>query len=150
MNNEIEQSFLQELIDKLWTKYPDNFSQLCIITPNRRAQVFIKNYLKEKGQALMIPKLFSIEDFIHHLSPYTIFDNVDLSFEFYQVYKHVDAHKKVSDLLGLIQIHWCDSQLSGQQIPSTRTLASPMLLYNLLIQGPEPEPEVFPLKFNNC
>lgn len=91
MSIDIQNTFLSEMLEKLMLKYPSNFSQLCIITPNRRAQVFIKNYLKESGKPMMIPTLFSIEDFIQHLSPYTIFDNVDLTFEFYEVYKHLEG-----------------------------------------------------------
>jgi CRISPR/Cas system-associated exonuclease Cas4 (RecB family) len=91
MASEKQSTFLEELIDKLLVDYPDNFSQLCIITPNRRAQVFIKNYLQEKGMPMLLPTLFSIDDFIHHLSPYTIFDNVDLSFELYLVYKELEG-----------------------------------------------------------
>ena len=83
--------FLEKVLDKLLQDYPDNFSQLCIITPNRRAQVFIKNYLQERGKPMMLPSLFSIDDFIQHLSPYTILDNVDLSFEFYLVYKELEG-----------------------------------------------------------
>lgn len=91
MASEKQSTFLEELIDKLLIDYPDNFSQLCIITPNRRAQVFIKNYLQEKGKPMLLPTLFSIDDFIQHLSPYTIFDNVDLSFELYLVYKELEG-----------------------------------------------------------
>lgn len=91
MNAKYRTGFLEDTINKLMQEYPDNFSQLCIITPNRRAQVFIKNYLKEKGMAMLIPTLFSIDDFIQHLSPYTIFDAVDLSFELYAVYQELEG-----------------------------------------------------------
>lgn len=91
MNSNKMSGFLEELIDQLLSDYPDHFSDLCIITPNRRAQVFIKNYLQEKGLPMLLPTLFSIDDFIHYLSPYTIFDNVDLSFELYRVYQHLEG-----------------------------------------------------------
>ena len=91
MSSKLQTGFLDEVIDQLLQDYPDNFSQLCIITPNRRAQVFIKNYLQEKGMPLLLPTLFSIDDYIQHLSPYTIFDNVDLSFELYAVYKELEG-----------------------------------------------------------
>lgn len=91
MSSKRQISFLEEVIDKLLIDYPDNFSELCIITPNRRAQVFIKNYLQEKGMPMLLPTLFSIDDFIQQLSPYTIFDNVDLSFELYLVYKELEG-----------------------------------------------------------
>ncbi|RLD38534.1 MAG: PD-(D/E)XK nuclease family protein, partial [Bacteroidetes bacterium] len=86
-----QKTFIEELIDKLLIDYTRNFSQLCIITPNRRAQVFIKNYLQEKGIPMLLPTLFSIDDFIQHLSPYTILDNIDLSFELYLVYKELEG-----------------------------------------------------------
>lgn len=91
MTSDKQTSFLEEVLDKLLLDYPNNFSQLCIITPNRRAQVFIKNYLQEKGKPMVLPTLFSIDDFIQHLSPYTILDNVDLSFELYLVYKELEG-----------------------------------------------------------
>ncbi|MDA3905626.1 MAG: PD-(D/E)XK nuclease family protein [Bacteroidales bacterium] len=91
MASKKQSSFLEDIINKLLIDYHDNFSQLCIITPNRRAKVFIKNYLQEKGIPMLLPTMFSIDDFIKHLSPYTIFDNVDLSFELYAVYKELDG-----------------------------------------------------------
>jgi len=91
-----KKSFLEELIDQLLIDYSENFNRLCVITPNRRAQVFIKNYLQEKGRPLLIPTLFSIDDFVQHLSPSVILDNVDLSFEFYDVYKQLEGEKAQS------------------------------------------------------
>jgi CRISPR/Cas system-associated exonuclease Cas4 (RecB family) len=91
MTSKKQSSFLQELMDKLLSNYTEDFSQLCIVTPNRRAQVFIKNYLKDHHAPSLLPQLFSIDDFIQELSPYTIYDSVDLSFEFYQVYKELEA-----------------------------------------------------------
>lgn len=91
MTSKRQAGFLEEVIDRLLNDYPDNFSDICIITPNRRAQVFIKNYLMEKGKPMLLPTLFSIDDFIQHLSPYTIFDNVDLNFELYAVYKELEG-----------------------------------------------------------
>ncbi len=91
-----KKSFLEELIDQLLIDYSENFNRLCVITPNRRAQVFIKNYLQEKGRPLLIPTLFSIDDFVQHLSPSVILDNVDLSFEFYDVYKQLEGENAQS------------------------------------------------------
>ncbi len=91
MNAKSQTGFLEDTINKLMQEYPVNFGQLCIITPNRRAQVFVKNYLREKGKAMLIPTLFSIDDFIQHLSPYIIFDTVDLSFELYAIYQELEG-----------------------------------------------------------
>ncbi len=91
MSSEKQSSFLQEMMDKLLSDYPKDFSQLCIVTPNRRAQVFIKNYLKDHHAPSLLPQLFSIDDFIQELSPYTVYDSVDLSFELYQVYKELEG-----------------------------------------------------------
>ncbi|MBN2236656.1 MAG: PD-(D/E)XK nuclease family protein [Bacteroidales bacterium] len=84
-------SFLEEVLDDILIKYPETFSNLCLITPNRRSQVFIKRYFQEKGMPLRIPRLFSIDDFIQYLAPYTVIDAVDLSFELYSVYSFLEG-----------------------------------------------------------
>lgn len=89
-------SFLQELVDKLFLDYPVDLSKLCLITPNRRSKLFIKHYLKEKGKAVLVPQIFSIDDFIQHLSPYTVLDQLDLSFELFTVYKHLEGENAQS------------------------------------------------------
>lgn len=93
MTSNKQTTFLEETIDQLIAAYPDKLSQLCIVTPNRRTQVFIKHYFIEKQQAFLLPKLLSIDDFVQHLSPYVVFDAVDLSFELYAVYKFLEGEE---------------------------------------------------------
>ena len=82
------QAFLDKLSDEIVKKYGEDFSQLCIVFPSRRAGIFFKKYLSRKiNQPLWAPAVMGIQDFISKFSPYIISDKLVLIFELYEIYK---------------------------------------------------------------
>ncbi|WP_396144792.1 PD-(D/E)XK nuclease family protein [Flavobacterium sp.] len=87
MNNN---SFLNKLSKIIVTDYSDNFSDLIVILPNRRAKVFLIDELKkETTQTIFSPEIISIEDFVQDIAGIRSIDSVELLFEFYNVYLSV-------------------------------------------------------------
>lgn len=87
MNNN---SFLNKLAKVIVTDYSDNFSDLIVILPNRRAKVFLIDELKkETTQTIFSPEIISIEDFVQDIAGIRSIDSVELLFEFYNVYLSV-------------------------------------------------------------
>ena len=81
------QTFLSNVIDDILSK-EYTISDYTFILPSKRAGVFLKNEIKRKSnEAIIFPKIISIEDFISELSLLNIIDNTTLLFEFYAVYK---------------------------------------------------------------
>lgn len=87
MNNN---SFLNKLAKLIVIDYSDNFSDLIVILPNRRAKVFLIDELKkETTQTIFSPEIISIEDFVQDIAGIRSIDSVELLFEFYNVYLSV-------------------------------------------------------------
>ncbi len=85
------QSFLQEVTNHILTNYPDTTGDVCVVTPNRRAGLFLrKHFAAGLTKAVWAPEILSIEDFINRVTGYTVIDSMGLLFEFYGVYKSLE------------------------------------------------------------
>ncbi len=84
--------FLEKTADYLYKNYGDNISDLCIVLPNRRAGLFLQKYLgKSIGKTIWSPAIFSIEDFLIHLSGLRICDPLQVLFELYEIHKGLEG-----------------------------------------------------------
>jgi hypothetical protein len=91
------QTFLSNVIDDILSK-EYNISDYTFILPSKRAGVFLKDEIKRKSkEAIIFPKIISIEDFIGELSLLNIIDNTTLLFEFYSVYKNLTQSDYLED-----------------------------------------------------
>jgi hypothetical protein len=94
MNNN---SFLNKLSKIIVADYSDNFSDLLVILPNRRAKVFLIDELKKETTATIFsPEIISIEDFVQDIAGIRSIDSVELLFEFYNVYLAVTEKEQES------------------------------------------------------
>lgn len=81
-------TFLEKLASEILTRYKGDLQNLCFVFPSRRAGIFFKKSLSEKlYKPVWAPEIYSIEDFIEKLSPYTIPDRLVLIFELFEMYK---------------------------------------------------------------
>ena len=81
-------TFLEKLAEEILSRYKDSLQDLCFVFPSRRAGIFFKKSLSEKlDKPAWAPEIYSIEDFIGKLSPYTIPDRLVLIFELFEVYR---------------------------------------------------------------
>ncbi|MCB9185918.1 MAG: PD-(D/E)XK nuclease family protein [Flavobacteriales bacterium] len=81
-------TFLDDIASELLKQGGNDFSQTCIVLPNRRAGVFLRNAIsKESKKAIWAPTILSIEDFVFSLSSLVKADQTTLLFAFYEVYK---------------------------------------------------------------
>ncbi len=66
--------------------------QYCIVLPNRRAGLFFKRYLAGYiDKPTWLPAIYSVEDFILHLSGLQVMDPVELLFELHHVHQEVEG-----------------------------------------------------------
>lgn len=94
MNNN---SFLNKISKIIVADYSENFSDLIVILPNRRAKVFLIDELKkETTQTIFSPEIISIEDFVQNIAGIRSIDPVELLFEFYNVYLSVTEKEQES------------------------------------------------------
>ena len=81
-------TFLEQLAEELLMNGGNDFSNTCIVLPNRRAGVFLRDAISRKAKkAIWAPAVLSIEDFIFQLSDHTRIEQATLLFTCFEVYK---------------------------------------------------------------
>ncbi len=88
-------AFLDRLASHLLAKHPNDLSKICVVLPNKRARVFLIEALrKQVASNMFAPQIVSIEDFVQNISGIRSIDNIELLFEFYEVYLQVTEKSK--------------------------------------------------------
>ncbi|MEK8178888.1 PD-(D/E)XK nuclease family protein [Flavobacterium buctense] len=88
-------TFLYQLAQEILKNHSDNLLDLVVILPNKRAKVFLLEELKKSvANNAFAPEIISIEDFIQDVAGIRSIDNVELLFEFYDVYLSVTDKDK--------------------------------------------------------
>ncbi len=83
-------SFLASVVEAIHKEHPNNLENICLVLPNRRAKLFLKQHFHNTyKQTMWLPEMYSIEEFIQKLNNHAILDNVSQVFEFYQIYQNV-------------------------------------------------------------
>ncbi len=82
------ETFLQKTAQYLIDNYSGNLSELCIVLPNKRAGLFLKQHLSKLiDNPIWLPEIIGTEELIEQLSEVVIIENVTQLFELYEVYK---------------------------------------------------------------
>lgn len=90
-------TFHYELVTRLQQQYGKKISELCLIFPTRRAQVFFREAMAEAyKETIWMPQHFAIEDFMKEQHGGFFPDSVQLVFELYETFK-VEMRKKKPD-----------------------------------------------------
>jgi hypothetical protein len=100
-------------------------SEVCIVVPNRRAGLFIRNIIADNATGpVWAPTIFAQDDFMAHLSGYTVVDRLTQLFYFYEIYMEIEGEeaKAFADF-----IHWAPTLLADfneidQYLADTRQL----------------------------
>ncbi len=82
--------FLFKTAQRVLNEQQDELENSVIILPNRRAALFLKKHFGSLIDGpIWAPKIISAEEFLEDLSGCNVLDNVQLLFEFYEIYKQV-------------------------------------------------------------
>lgn len=91
-------TFLEKTAQHLIENYSDNLSQLCIVLPNKRAGLFLKQHLSKLiEKPIWLPIIIGTEELIEQLSDLDVIDNVEQLFELYEVYKKTTTEPETFD-----------------------------------------------------
>jgi len=81
-------NFLEKIASHLIETYADNVSDICIVLPNKRAGLFLKEHLSKLiDKPIWLPEILGAEELIERLSELEVVDNISQLFELYEVYK---------------------------------------------------------------
>ncbi len=81
-------AFLESVAEYIHERYKDNVEKLCIVLPNKRGALFLKNHLARAfGKTIWLPTIISAEELITELSELKTLEEIDLVCHLYQSYK---------------------------------------------------------------
>lgn len=81
-------AFLKSVSEYIHEHYKDTVENLCIILPNKRGALFLKNYLAQSfGKTIWLPEILSAEELITELSGLKTLEEIDLVCHLYESYK---------------------------------------------------------------
>ncbi|MGE0561880.1 MAG: PD-(D/E)XK nuclease family protein [Flavobacteriales bacterium] len=84
-------SFLEKTAQHLIQTYDSSLSECCIVLPNKRAGLFLKQQLSKLiDKPIWLPPIIGAEDLIEDLSKTEIIDNLTQLFELYEVYTKIE------------------------------------------------------------
>jgi CRISPR/Cas system-associated exonuclease Cas4 (RecB family) len=102
-------TFLEDIAEELLKGGGNDFSKTCIVLPNRRAGVFLRDAIsRQNTKAIWAPTVLSIEDFVFSLSDLAKADQTTLLFSFYEVYKQSVSDPQTIELFA----NWAPTFLS--------------------------------------
>lgn len=91
-------TFLDKIASQITQDFPENFENLTLVLPNKRARIFfIEKLKKQTTKTFFAPKIISIEEFIYEIAKIKSIDNIELLFSFYEVYKKLTPKENVQD-----------------------------------------------------
>lgn len=80
--------FLEYLASHITCRYKDNFDDITMVFPSRRAGLFFKNILsRNTDKVTWMPEVLSVIDFVSKYSGIKVENNIILNFELFEVYK---------------------------------------------------------------
>lgn len=86
--------FINRVVKDLLEKYATDFDQLVVVLPSRRACTFFKHFVgKNRTSPIWLPRIVSIEDFVYELTKLQPLSAMQLTLEFYQAYRVIEAEK---------------------------------------------------------
>lgn len=84
-------TFLSKTAQHLIQTYGNSLSDCCIVLPNKRAGLFLKQELSKLiDKPIWLPPILGAEDLIEKLSNTEIIDNLTQLFELYEVYQKIE------------------------------------------------------------
>ncbi|MEI6523243.1 MAG: PD-(D/E)XK nuclease family protein [Bacteroidota bacterium] len=119
--------FLKSVANKLLDKHPKDFHKIVLIFPTRRAKIFFLEHLSSVLMPpFLIPKIFSIDDFIENLSELKIIKQEDLILELFLSSKKIEVIKDLSfdEFLGISNTLLSDFNQLDLQLSEYKTFFS--------------------------
>lgn len=83
--------FLQLVAESLRSQFGNDLSRVIVIFPNKRANLFLNNYLLGEDGPIWAPRYMTINELFASFSPCQIADPIDTVCRLYQLYKSI-AH----------------------------------------------------------
>ena len=82
------ESFLKLVTQDIYNKYSGDFSNICIVLPNKRPELYIQKYLSEiSDKTIIVPKIFTINELVSNYSNLIELDDLTLTYKLFNSFK---------------------------------------------------------------
>lgn len=89
--------FLQLVADSLRQRFGTDLSRLTVIFPNKRASLFLNDYLRDSERPIWAPRYMTINEFFQSLSPLRVADPIDTVCRIYAHYVRLTGSDETLD-----------------------------------------------------
>lgn len=90
-------TFIEKIVDYFLETNKDSISDSCFVLPNRRAGLYLKKHIPLKiKKTTWAPSVFSIEDFVCHITGINVADSLTILTELYNAYVFVEKENAQS------------------------------------------------------
>ena len=84
-------TFLHDVAEYLLNRYSEKFRDCCVVFPSQRSSVYFCDELKRlNSKVIWLPKMFTIDEFIHKIGNLKVASPIAQYATLYQVYKELD------------------------------------------------------------
>ena len=84
-------TFLHNVAEYLLNRYSEKFRDCCVVFPSQRSSVYFCDELKRlNSKVIWLPKMFTIDEFIHKIGNLKVASPIAQYATLYQVYKELD------------------------------------------------------------
>ncbi len=91
------ESFLEKTAEYIYTKHKDNLDRVCLVSPNRRAALYLRKYFARLiEKPIWLPEMITVEDFVLKHSGYALVDSLNLLFELHAIHAEVEGENAQS------------------------------------------------------
>jgi hypothetical protein len=92
----IQNGFLNQIAEALANIPNAELANTTVVLPNKRAKVFLIAAFQKKIEAnVFLPKIVSIDDFVQEIAGIQLIDDIELIFEFYDVYQKLNIDSDI-------------------------------------------------------
>jgi len=105
------QKFLENVADKIIEVCQEGSLHTAVILPNKRSEIFLKEYIKNKVNGpFWLPDFFSVDEFIISISGKSIPDSLLLYFELFRIHQKIagDGQKSLEEFFSWAAIMLAD------------------------------------------
>ncbi len=141
--------FLKQFAIEIYEKYEDNFSDICIVMPARRAQKYFINYLSEHTKkTILLPEIFTIDEFVCHLTSFKTVDKTEILLLLYNHHlkNNHDLSNDFKHFIGWANLFLSDINEMDMQLADSKSIYTSLTEIKELSYYDIPESERTPMQ----
>ncbi len=144
--------FLKQFAIDIYEKHKDDFAEICIVMPARRAQKYFIHYLSEHTKkTILLPEIFTIDEFVCNLTSFKTIDKTELLLLLYNYHNqnYKDENSDFKHFLGWASLFLSDINEIDMQLANAKSIFTSLAEIKELSYYDIPENERTAMQINH-